>query len=901
MKISNFRIIPIVIGLLLCQVQACKSSNKKGWYVKVNKAEYEAKVKELEANYSPVKKTRSHSRPDSAQSSSIRNLRSSNESSSVEYSPKCFICDTDNGARLWKAATFGLNSRVKYCANVTKNEKLLRKFVDGDLIAIEAEYHVGCLSKLYREAAAHERGTNGNTKEEIVKRELIFQELIDYLEGYRGTLTRIPMCNISKMYQNELTNHGLDGIVHTTRLRGIILAAIPDITEVQHQNGTWDLVFDSDLSEKVNEMDRMDTEFSASEQVMLFAKLSKFFRKDILSKKQSFNGKFTEESERSSVPDSLITFLRMLIDGPSFLSSNSSENRFSSEPIVLSVAQQITYNTVDKRSLTATHTRHLKDRVTPFPLYVGIKTYLQSGHHMVDILHSRGISVSYSVVKNLSIDIANSVIKFWDEKGLVVPPGAKKGCFTIVGFDNVDWNAMAALSKAASTIHGTIIVVHQFQIDNNGFDQNVDILCKEASGLKSIKMLPPYYNNVGDDYVITDDDKLYIPSVNTTITPHSIPSSELLRAQFLWLEHASQLVQKAQLDKKDWVSFSAFNASLQTKQIFVSRIISNVMPLLLQKSSDPSTIAHVLKIACRLVNYLNPGQVAVVETDQPLFQTAKKLQAKYPDEEFSEEKLFLSLGSLHTEKMLWQMSGDLQDGSGIVTAFANSGIETFGTKTFLICNSITATRHHKQILVLALEILKQRAFNESQATEKETDDLLFGETEDFDLWLTRIKEEQPQAAYFSLCQEVDLLILELVRCCRVSDLDGFTKVLTSLMPYVFALDRTHYLRNLPVYLRDLMSLKDRHPSLYTEFKENGNFMGRKTGKRFSSIPIDQCTEQEVCWLKNEGGVIGNLDNEQTVRRHQASIPEMMRMVKEFEKSPIVKHSHTEDHTIRCQL
>ena len=38
-KISNFRIIPIVIGLLLCQVQACKSSNKKGCYVKVNKAE----------------------------------------------------------------------------------------------------------------------------------------------------------------------------------------------------------------------------------------------------------------------------------------------------------------------------------------------------------------------------------------------------------------------------------------------------------------------------------------------------------------------------------------------------------------------------------------------------------------------------------------------------------------------------------------------------------------------------------------------------------------------------------------------------------------------------------------------------------------------------------------------
>ena len=49
MKISSFKIVPIVIGLLLSQVQACKSTHPRGWYVKVKKAEYEAKVKELEA------------------------------------------------------------------------------------------------------------------------------------------------------------------------------------------------------------------------------------------------------------------------------------------------------------------------------------------------------------------------------------------------------------------------------------------------------------------------------------------------------------------------------------------------------------------------------------------------------------------------------------------------------------------------------------------------------------------------------------------------------------------------------------------------------------------------------------------------------------------------------------
>ena len=46
MKISNFKIIPILIGLLQCKVQACKSSTKKG-YVQINQKEYEEQIKGL--------------------------------------------------------------------------------------------------------------------------------------------------------------------------------------------------------------------------------------------------------------------------------------------------------------------------------------------------------------------------------------------------------------------------------------------------------------------------------------------------------------------------------------------------------------------------------------------------------------------------------------------------------------------------------------------------------------------------------------------------------------------------------------------------------------------------------------------------------------------------------------
>ena len=49
MRIPISRAVPIIVGILLSCTQACKSTQPKGWYLKVRKAEYEAKVKELEA------------------------------------------------------------------------------------------------------------------------------------------------------------------------------------------------------------------------------------------------------------------------------------------------------------------------------------------------------------------------------------------------------------------------------------------------------------------------------------------------------------------------------------------------------------------------------------------------------------------------------------------------------------------------------------------------------------------------------------------------------------------------------------------------------------------------------------------------------------------------------------
>ena len=87
--------------------------------------------------------------------------------------------------------------------------------------------------------------------------------------------------------------------------------------------------------------------------------------------------------------------------------------------------------------------------------------------------------------------------------------------------------------------------------------------------------------------------------------------------------------------------------------------------------------------------------------------------------------------------------------------------------------------------------------------------------------------------------------------------------------------------NLPIHLRDMATLEERHPALYVEF-QRGHFMGQKSQRAFSNIPCDQMHEQLIDWLKNHAGVIENLDGRSTVCREQVVHPELARLVREFE-------------------
>ena len=70
-----------------------------------------------------------------------------------------------------------------------------------------------------------------------------------------------------------------------------------------------------------------------------------------------------------------------------------------------------------------------------------------------------------------------------------------------------------------------------------------------------------------------------------------------------------------------------------------------LMPLFQESAHSASTIRHAMEVVSQAVSFLNPGQVAVLACDEPLFAIAKKIQWNWPAM-YGEQKLVVMLGGV---------------------------------------------------------------------------------------------------------------------------------------------------------------------------------------------------------------------------------------------------------------
>ena len=91
---------------------------------------------------------------------------------------------------------------------------------------------------------------------------------------------------------------------------------------------------------------------------------------------------------------------------------------------------------------------------------------------------------------------------------------------------------------------------------------------------------------------------------------------------------------------------------------------------------------------------------------------------------------------------------------------------------------------------------------------------------------------------------------------------------------------TAFTMEVPVHLRDMVSLKQLHPDVYVEFLKV-NIVVNKSKRAFSAVAIDQTHQQNNASVKRDGVALGLTENHAALCRWMVSRPEMARLIQEF--------------------
>ena len=234
------------------------------------------------------------------------------------------------------------------------------------------------------------------------------------------------------------------------------------------------------------------------------------------------------------------------------------------------------------------------------------------------------------------------------------------------------------------------------------------------------------------------------------------------------------------------------------------------------------------------------------------------------------------LGGLHIKMVAFKCLGYILRESGWTGALEQAKITSAGSAdAFLKVVHVKKTLRAHQITAWALFKLKNAAYKEYLDSSEDCNEII-----SFDEWSeVRCKESQ-QFFFWNFALKIILDILAWDRSVHEGDFQSYISTLSNIAGLFFALDHAKYARAISIHLRDMMRLKESHPVVFQEFSK-GNFTVNKTGRPFSSMPLDEAHEHNNALVKGEGGAIGLTENAEALHRWMVSGPEVSRLIQEF--------------------
>ena len=98
-----------------------------------------------------------------------------------------------------------------------------------------------------------------------------------------------------------------------------------------------------------------------------------------------------------------------------------------------------------------------------------------------------------------------------------------------------------------------------------------------------------------------------------------------MKCKYQWLNKINELLDKENVEEKEYLSWSAHFASLQTTALSHTTITS-LLILLEENAHGKAMIHQSMKLVKEAIPYINPGQTPITEMDQSLYALAKQIQ-----------------------------------------------------------------------------------------------------------------------------------------------------------------------------------------------------------------------------------------------------------------------------------
>ena len=228
----------------------------------------------------------------------------------VDVQLVCIFCEKGcEAGDLRQVLTFEANNNIKRMATELKDSVLVSRITGGDLIAIEAKYHLNCLVNLRNRYRSQLRKQNREPEDlnEKVNESRVFVEVTSYIEKAvnHGTLL-FKLSELHTLYLERLKDFGIVKTVNKTRLKDQLLKHFTEAQEQQDGRNTI-LIFKNGMANMLREaLKKRDF----SDDAFVLAKAAKIIRDDIFNQQPfHFEGSFHPKCQEDSIPSSLKSFI----------------------------------------------------------------------------------------------------------------------------------------------------------------------------------------------------------------------------------------------------------------------------------------------------------------------------------------------------------------------------------------------------------------------------------------------------------------------------------------------------------------------------------------------------------------------------------------------------------------